>query len=252
MAIYNPFVGNYLMDAFTTEAFGEVTFQKSGWLGVVGITNSKLNQSVKNNSDDLTPTFYGKVGYDKQMNEDLRVRLTGSVLYSGGLGNGGYLYGGDRAGSRYYHVMETDAACYDFSGRYNPRFKKFTSFQINPFVKWKCFEFFGVFEVASGDKTETVTGGSVTQLGTELIYRFGSKDQLYVGGRYNSVSGKESEAGEDLSISRIQGGFGWFMTDNVLAKVEYVTQDYSGDHWNNTVFQDGNFNGIVLEAVIGF
>jgi hypothetical protein len=252
MAIYNPFVGNYLMDAFTTEAFGEVTFQKSGWLGVVGITNSKLNQSVKNNSDDLTPTFYGKVGYDKQMNEDLRVRLTGSVLYSGGLGNGGYLYGGDRAGSRYYHVMETDAASNDFSGRYNPRFKKFTSFQINPFVKWKGFEFFGVFEVASGDKTETVTGGSVTQLGTELIYRFGSKDQLYVGGRYNSVSGKESEAGEDLSISRIQGGFGWFMTDNVLAKVEYVTQDYSGDHWNGSVFQDGNFNGIVLEAVIGF
>jgi len=252
MAIYNPFVGNYLMDSFTTEAFGEVVIQKNGIIGVVGITNSKLNQNVKNPNEDIVPTFYGKLGYDSQVNEDLRVRITGSVLYSGGYGNGGYLYSGDRGGSRYYHVMETDAQDNFRSGRYSPGFKKFTSFQINPFVKWKSLEFFGVFEVASGDKSEAATGGSVTQLGAEALYRFGSKEQFYVGGRYNSVSGKETEDGADLGISRIQGGFGWFMTHNVLTKLEYVTQDYSGAAYDGTQFQGGNFNGIVLEAVIGF
>src|SRR5690606_16968480 len=45
-AIYNPFVGNYIMDSFSTEAFGEVTIQKNGFLGLVGVTNGKLNQSV--------------------------------------------------------------------------------------------------------------------------------------------------------------------------------------------------------------
>ncbi len=30
-AIFNPFVGNYIMDAFSTEAFGEVTVHKNGF-----------------------------------------------------------------------------------------------------------------------------------------------------------------------------------------------------------------------------
>ena len=44
-AIFNPFVGNYIMDAFSTEAFGELTIQKDGLLAVIGVTNGKLNQS---------------------------------------------------------------------------------------------------------------------------------------------------------------------------------------------------------------
>ena len=36
MALYNPFVGNYLMDGFTTEVGGEVYFRKMpGWLWLV-------------------------------------------------------------------------------------------------------------------------------------------------------------------------------------------------------------------------
>jgi len=67
-AIFNPFVGNYIMDAFSTEAFGEVTIQKSGFLGVVGITNGKLNQNVVVNANtDNKVSFFGKLGYDKQL-----------------------------------------------------------------------------------------------------------------------------------------------------------------------------------------
>ena len=39
MAINNPFVGNYIMDAFTTEAFGELTVQTNGFIGVLGVSN---------------------------------------------------------------------------------------------------------------------------------------------------------------------------------------------------------------------
>src|SRR5688572_30659016 len=45
-ALFNPFVGNYIMDSFTTEIGAEVYYQTNGWLAMTGITNGRLNQSV--------------------------------------------------------------------------------------------------------------------------------------------------------------------------------------------------------------
>src|SRR5690606_4841313 len=108
LAIYNPFVENYIMDAFTTEVGAEVYFQSNGWLAMGGVSNGKLNQDVRK-SQSTSPSFLGKVGYDKQINDDLRVRLTGSVYYTHRSART-YLYSGDRAGSRYYFVTENEAA----------------------------------------------------------------------------------------------------------------------------------------------
>ncbi|MBX2844287.1 MAG: hypothetical protein KTR26_21145 [Flammeovirgaceae bacterium] len=249
-AIYNPFVGNYLMDAFATEAFGEVYLRKNGWLGMLAISNGKLNQNVVTapNADNKI-SFYGKLGYDNDLSDDLRLRLTGSWYINNG-DTRKYTYAGDRAGSRYYHVMETESSGGgDFSGRFNPGFNQLTSFQINPFVKFKGLEFFGIFESASDGSD---ADGSYTQLGAELLYRFGSWEQLYVGGRYNGVSGNDTENGPDKKISRVNIGGGWFLTKNIVAKLEYVNQSYSGDGWNGSLFQDGEFDGLMIEAVIGF
>lgn len=265
-AIYNPFVGNYIMDAFTTEAFAELTFMPSDFIIVAGVSNGNLNQSVTITSgQENKMSFYTKLGWDKQINTDTRVRITGSFITSTGYYNGGWLYAGDRAGSRYYHVMEETGSNDDFrSGRFNPNFMKFNSFQMNPFVKWKGLEFFGIYEMTMGDKADdeskvngnyTLKGGSYTQLGAELIYRFGSWDQFYGGVRYNSVSGYGSEfEKEDLTtgINRLNVGFGWFMTKNVMAKLEYVNQSYTGDGYDGSTYEEGNFNGVMFEAVIGF
>ena len=59
------------------------------------------------------------------------------------------------------------------------------------------------------------------------------------------------EAGYDIDITRFNIGGGWFMTKNVLAKVEYVTQKYDGFATGN-IFDGGKFNGFVAEAVISF
>jgi len=48
MALYNPFVGNYLMDSFTTEVGAEVYYFNKGFLAMLGATNGKLNQDVTN------------------------------------------------------------------------------------------------------------------------------------------------------------------------------------------------------------
>ena len=262
-AIFNPFIGNYIMDAFSTEAFGEVTIQKSGLLAVIGITNGKLNQSVViTDQTDNKLSFYGKLGFDKKINADLRVRLTGSVYSNSGITTGTWLYGGDRAGSRYYNVLHTlpdvngNSEGGDFEGRYNARFKKLTAIQINPFIKFKGLEFFGIYEVASGSNEITMPTvdkeGDFTQLGAELVYRFGKKEGFYLAGRYNSVQGKTLEsATEELKINRFNVGGGWFLSKNIVVKAEYVRQQYAGTAWTGR-FAGAEFDGFNLEAAISF
>ncbi|GAA0192437.1 hypothetical protein GCM10009122_55280 [Fulvivirga kasyanovii] len=251
-AIYNPFVGNYLMDAFSTEVFGEVTIQKSGFIGVIGLTNGKLNQStVVNDNTDNKASFFGKLGYDNNVSDDLRLRLTGSWYINKGETSGTYLYGGDRGGSRYYNVMTTiDGDGNDFEGRFNPRFKQITAIQINPFVKFKGLEFFGIYEVASNSDDQG--SGSFTQVAGEVIYRFGGQEQLYVGGRYNTVSGEMVDGAPTMEVNRLNIGGGWFLTKNIVTKLEYVSQKYEGDGWNGTKYQGGEFNGVMIEAAISF
>lgn len=277
MAIYNPFVGNYLMDNNTVEPFLELQFFPGDFIALAGIGTGILNPTVVRNADDqkMPPSIWSKLGWDKQINEDLRVRVTGSIYTSAGYDNGYRIYGGDRAGGRYYKVLDfadttlpsgatTPGGTNDFSGRISPNLRKLTAFQINPFVKWRGVEFFGVFEVATGyakdarDNEGDWEKGNYTQMGAELIYRFGNEERFFVGGRYNSVTGTDSylkanNAPDAKTVNRINVGGGWFMTKNVLTKVEFVSQAYD-KNWTSAQgnLVEGKFNGVVIEAVIGF
>lgn len=249
-AIFNPFVGNYIMDAFTTEPFAELTIQNNGLLAVAGVTNGRLNQTAIAGDDGIV--FFAKLGYDKQLSEDLRLRLTGSLYSSSDKGTRDYLYNGDRAGARYYSVLEgiNDASPSDFLPRFNTGFGYQTAFQINPFIKFQGLEFFGVFEVANNGNSDV--GGGFTQTGAELLYRFGSKEQFYIGGRYNSVDGESADGAPSRSTQRTNVGGGWYLNKNILTKLEYVNQSYSGDAWIGSKFQGAEFNGLMIEAIIGF
>lgn len=252
-AIYNPFVGNLIMDSFTTEVGGELYYRRDGFISMIGFTNGKLNQSVEKNSNGKTggAAFLAKLGYDKQMNTDLRLRLTGS-LYNTGYAPNVYLYTADRAGSRYYNVMVEEGADDNFrSGRFDPGFRnKITAIMFNPFVKYKGLEFFGTVEMTSGRTLTETDRRKTQQYAAELIYRFGNTENFYVGGRYNMVDA-ELASGQDVTIDRFQVGAGWFMTNNILLKAEYVTQKYDG-YATGSIFNDGKFNGLVAEAVISF
>ncbi|MGM0745909.1 hypothetical protein [Rhodohalobacter sp.] len=252
-AIHNPFVGNYIMDSFTTEVAGEVYIYGDAFFGMLGLSNGKLNQSTMESNSSVT--FYTKLGYDKQFDNDLRFRLTGSFLASGE-SMSQYLYSGDRAGSRYYNVMDDGFT----SGRFDPGYTissfspvgpvagEMTAIMINPFVKFGGLEFFGLFETTSGQLTSENEDRSYNQYGAEVLYRFGADEDIYLGTRYNLVDGSDT----DQEISRFNIGGGWFLTDNVLTKVEYVTQSFSGDGFTGTKYAGGEFNGLMIEAVISF
>jgi hypothetical protein len=253
--LYNPFVGNYLMDSFTTEPFAEATVLSNGLIGVAGITNGRLNQSPV--SGDNGVAVYGKLGYDSQINETLRARLTGSVYHSTEDGTRDYLYGGDRAGARYYNVLEVvdEARVSAFLPRFNPGFPYQTAFQINPFVQYQMaesvgVELFGVIERSIGGPDEA---GAFTQVGGELLLRLGAGQDFYVGGRFNTVSGEATQDGATQEVRRFNAGGGWFLTNNVLAKVEYVNQSYDGDGFvGDAKFEGAEFSGVVVEAAISF
>ena len=251
MALYNPFVGNYLMDSFTTEVGAEIYYFNKGFLAMIGATNGKLNQSVTN-PETTSPSLLAKLGYDTYLSEDFRFRLTGSIYHTAQTASA-YLYSGDRSGSRYYKLMTTAEGAGDGfrSGRVNPGLRnELTSVMINPFVKYGGLEFFGIYERASGKATNESDERVWNQYAGELIYRFGTDEKLYVGGRYNYVDG-ELAGGQDVSVDRFNLGAGWFMTKNILTKVEYVTQNYN-DYPVTDIHNDGQFDGVVFEAVISF
>jgi len=62
--------------------------------------------------------------------------------------------------------------------------------------------------------------------GREIIHRFGANENIYLSGRYNIVVG-DNLAGEtvkDIDITKFNINGGWFMANNILAKLEYVLQ----------------------------
>ncbi len=255
-ALYNPFIENYLMDAFTTEIGAEAYFfHPSGLLAMVAATNGEIHGSVDRPSD-RAPSYYGKVGFDRQFTDDLRLRLTGST-YTTEKSISNTLYGGDRGGSRYYMVLENTKSTLSgnfTSGRFNPGFSsKVTAFMVNPFVKYRGLELFGVYEKASGRSAAATETRDFTQVGGEAVYRFLPREQVYVGTRYNTVSGDMlfGKLTQKISSNRIQVSAGWFATPQLLLKGEYVKQTYN-DFPTSDQRSGGQFNGFVMEGIVAF
>lgn len=252
-ALYNPFVGNAIMDAFSTEIGAEAVFQKNGFLGVVAATNGESRGRV-DLPDDRSPAVMAKLGFDQQLTDDLRVRLTGSYrTQSSAVSN--VLYGGDRAGSRYYMVLENSAATESAnytSGRINPGMRdNSASYMINPFVKYQGAEFFGMYERAKGKASTESVDREVTQYMAEGLYRFGKNEKLYLGARWNEVAGDLGGVNPDVTVTRTNLGGGWFLTPTLLMKAEYVNQDYKG-FARTDIRSQGNFKGIMIEGVVAF
>ncbi len=272
--LYNPFMENNIMDAFATEIGGQVMLRKNGLFGLIGLSSGM----IKGNIDSLTkaanpdgdytksPSLLLKGGFDRQLTEDVRLRVSGS--YYGNQGGGANtLYGGDRTGSNYQYVMESntiaESTAMAFSGRFNPGFtKKVNSFMANGFLKVKGVELFGTYEYSAGRTAKEFNSRKARQFAIDGVYRFGHQENLFVGLKYNTVSARLADnlagtgAGpivynDDVKINRVAGAAGWFLTKNILLKGEYVVQKYK-DFPSADMRAGGKFNGYVVEAVVGF
>jgi hypothetical protein len=279
--MYNPFIENNLMDAFSTEIGGELYWQKNGIILMGGITDGEIQGSVTK-PNDRQPTFLGKAGYDKTYGENTRIRLTGSI-YTTRSSISNTIYGGDRTGSNYQYAMEPYSATLTanaFSGRINPGFKdNVTAFMINPFVKFAGLELFGTLEFAQGNSQ--VENGEIqytnpalgeilklenrkfNQYQADVVYRFGKGEKFFVGGKYNLADGTmafgqsttatniNQGTRTDVQVNRTSVAAGWFVTRNILLKGEYVNQTYKG-YPEEHILSNGKFNGFVIQGSLGF
>jgi len=251
-AMYNPFVGNYILDAFTTEIGGEVYLRNGPWLAMGGVTGGEVHGQVTAPAK-RSESYLGKLGVDKEFAKNLRFRLTGS-LYANGQSASNTLFTGDRAGSRYYDVLENTTSTETanaWSGAIRPGFSNNVhAYVVNPFVKVGGVEFFGNFETASGKGAAEINNRTIRQYVGEALYRF-ANDQLYVGGRYNTVKGELAGIANDISVNRWQYGGGWFVTPLLLTKIEYVNQKYL-DFPATDIRNGGQFKGFMVEGVLAF
>jgi len=256
------FVGNYVMDAFTTAPAFETLFRNKGILLMGAVTTGTLNPSLVGYSSfsrTYTPyyigkelAFYWKAGYDKEINDGLRVRATLSGYHASN-NHFGSLYLGDRTGSRYYLVMnrvtnsadDVDPSENHLSGNWGPGFTdRDNSFMINLFTKYQGLELFATLERAKGTSAFGGAGFTFKQYAFEGLYRFGKDENFFGGARYNYVNNDDNN-----SVARVQIGGGWFLTPYILLKAEYVDQNY-----NNFSLYGGNagFNGLMIESTISF
>lgn len=269
-AMFNAFAENYILDAFTTEIGGEIyVFPVDGLMLMGGMTSGFINGNVENypetpigTNKEVTkknPSILLKAAYDKKMENGFRFRLSAS-LYNNASIQRNTMYAGDRTGSHYFMVVEpaqtaSGAATYAAnkdSGRFNPGISnKINAIMINPFIKYKGLELFGSYEILSGKTYAEEEDRKFTQLAAELIYRFFENENVYIGGRYVSMTGRPTGFANDISINRIALAAGWFPTKNLLLKGEYVTQSYV-DFPTTDYRNEAKFNGFVIEAVVGF
>lgn len=282
--IYNPFIENYIMDAFTTEIGGEVYLRKNNFFGMVGVSNGmikgnidELTATVQDSDTHKSPSIYLKGGFDKQLTEKVRVRFSGSFYHNSSSGSN-TLYGGDRTGSNYFMVMEklyaTPAVPADpanftpavaavkssttaqaFSGRLDPKFtKKINAVMLNGFVKASGLELFGTYEIAKGRSNKEVDTRDAHQFAIDGVYRFGKDENLFIGARYNTVKAELQATAPEVTVDRYVASAGWFITKNLMLKGEYVTQKYK-DYQDNATYGQyygGKFHGYVIQAVVGF
>ena len=270
LTLQNPFMENYIMDEFATEIGAEADVHLGDFTVVAAVTNGQLSPDLvkvdttvaayKYSNGIHNPSWIGKLAYDKNLlNDDLRVRASVSGYYtSGSIKN--TLFGGDRTGSNYYGVMYNAApgTATFLNGRYNPGFgDKLGTVMGNLFLKYDIMdnlsiETFTTYEKAKGRSMVQSTERNATQFAQDVILRFGADEKFFVGGRYNTVNAEVAATTPyEIDINRTAISAGWFMTKNIMAKIEYVNQKYNGFPTGN-IYDKGEFHGLSAQAAIAF
>ena len=207
-AMFNPFVGNYILDAFTTEIGAEVFVRSNGLIAMVGGTGGEVHGQVTA-PQARSMSVLGKLGFDQSLDKNVRVRLTGS-FYANNKAASNTLYTGDRGGSPYYDVLENTASTETanaWSGQVRPGFSnKVNAEVINPFIKVGGAEFFGNFETATGGSFTEPKLRTIHQNVYDALYRLYGRPLL----RRRAVQHADGRADcEDVHGSEGRAGISW-------------------------------------------
>lgn len=116
----------------------------------------------------------------------------------------------------------------------------------------------GVANASGGDPTDAMGNERWVYYGADLTYYL--TDDLYIAGRYSEANSRKFLTSDNTGrVGRAQAGFGIWITDNILAKTEYVWQQAWGFNdgtrgvaGNVDVGRNPTFHGGVAEVSISF
>lgn len=256
----NPFIHNMGVEAYMQAPHIEVLYRlPANTFVMVGITNGQVNPddvtAVDRNSTSGSsnrPGLYGKVGFDSQINDDLRVRLSESVYTVHGTNKGSSLYSGDKAGTPSRKIFD-DGTDTDFGALWNALsgFSDLTVSKTNFFTRYQDTELYAMFEIADGADAKGVDM-AMNHYAVDLVQRF-HNDKFYAAARYEKAKLDYKEATNDLGdaeMTQWQVGLGWFLSKNAVAKLEYIDHERT----NNSSFVGGtaDFKGYMISTALSF
>lgn len=249
----NPFVNNLAVEGMEDAAFIEVLYRipSANMFVLGGVTNDQVNPDdvVASEKSTSSPAMYAKIGYDNQLSDALRVRVSESVFRNGGNGNNSF-YHGDKAGELATSVVGGSGG---FGPGWSPMgsYYELTASMTNVFVKYNNTELFGLVEFADASTVAGATDTSMVHYSADIVQRF-ANDKFYVAARYEKatveVTGAAADATDD-ELTQIQATVGWFLSKNAVAKLEYIKQERK--NWS-AYTGDASFDGFMISTALTF
>jgi len=258
----NPLIGNFVVDPNIVSIGMQVSSKpgtRFGWL--VGANNGTTTEDwnvgrgfAANGKLYFYPVkpLRASVSYMTANNSDNPTKAAG--------GSALQMFSGNRSGERYAGVMGGGQA----PGNVFPQAgEKFSAGQIDLTYDDANFpvKLYGHYGRTQDKDINGSAAGTPEETwnyyAADVVYKV--TPALYAAGRYSAattdmLTGRET----DGKVNRIQVGGGFWLTRNMLMKLEYVTQKYSGfrqgDVVNNGIqaWRDPEFNGFVAEVSFAF
>lgn len=257
----NYLVGNQLVDPRTTEIGVEVATKPTWFNAALGVTSGSIQGDQ--------PEGHGTAVYGKVWgNITPRLRLSESLYWvdhsdnapsvAGAGGTRSALFSTSRSGTPYGTVWGGGNA----PGQISPGAgKKVFASQTDLTYFGDPVEIYANF----GYNTDKDTNGSLPLEPTDTWMYWNAEavfkiaDPVYVAARYGqAIADKLQDRDTDGMAHRAQLGAGWWITDYVLFKAEYVwqeLQDFEPQDGNISgvqAFRDPSFQGVISEVVFQF
>jgi predicted porin len=258
----NPLVGNFVVDPNIVSIGMQVSSKpgtRIGWL--VGVNNGTTTEdwnAGRGFAANGKLIFYpikplrASVSYMTANNSDNPTKAAG--------GSATQMFSGNRSGERYAGVMGGGQA----PGNVFPQAgEKFSAGQLDLTYDHSSFpiKLYGHY---GRTQDKDINGSAVgtpeetwNYYAGDVVYKF--TPALYAAARYSAAT-TDMLAGRvtDGKVNRIQVGGGFWLTRNMLMKLEYVTQKYKGfrqgDMVNNGIqaWRNPEFNGFAAEVSFAF
>ncbi len=260
----NPLVGNPVLSPLGTEPGMEIILDKNAFGLMLGTGIGAPEQDFQ---EARKYSFRTKLWLDAIDG----VYLSGSfytVNHDQEANRGTNIFRRERHGSSYaavWNLNNDDGGSGEGPGQVQPgNGRQLTAWEVNgiftPFDGNKISAFFGMGEDTGPDPNNFGEFGDEEWSYYSVDVQQFLNDNFYLSARYSNVDySKFLTDDNDGNVSRIQAGFGTFVTDNILLKAEYVYQKASGFNEGTTgvvrsvdVGMEPTFQGLMLEVGVSF